>query len=42
MAERLKKLLPKLVSKNQNGFTLGREIVDNIILVSEVIYSLHK
>ncbi|XP_057870875.1 secreted RxLR effector protein 78-like [Cryptomeria japonica] len=42
MAERLKKLLLKLISENQNGFTPGREISDSIILVSEVIHSMHK
>ncbi|XP_059071290.1 uncharacterized protein LOC131864838 [Cryptomeria japonica] len=42
MAERLKVLLPKLVSENENGFTPGREIADSIILVSEIIHSLHK
>lgn len=42
LATRLKKLLPKLISENQNGFTPGREIADSIILVVEVIHSLHK
>ncbi|GLJ43774.1 hypothetical protein SUGI_0911280 [Cryptomeria japonica] len=42
MAERLKKVLPKLVSENQNGFTPDRETANNIILVSEVIHSLYK
>lgn len=31
----------KLVWKEQNGFTLGKEIVDNIILASEVIHSIN-
>lgn len=42
MASRLKKLLPKLVIDNQNGFTLGREIADSIILVSQVFHSMFK
>lgn len=42
MAGRLKKLLPKLISENQNGFTPDREIEDSIILVSEVIHSICK
>ncbi|GLJ30874.1 hypothetical protein SUGI_0613840 [Cryptomeria japonica] len=42
MAERLKVFLPKLISEHQNGFTPGREIADSIILVSEVIHSMHK
>lgn len=42
MANRLNKLLPHLISKNQNGFTLGRELANNIILVSKVMHSIHK
>ncbi|GLJ54200.1 hypothetical protein SUGI_1162000 [Cryptomeria japonica] len=42
MAERLKAFLPKLISEHQNGFTPGREIADNIILVLEVIHTMHK
>ncbi|XP_059070785.1 uncharacterized protein LOC131860395 [Cryptomeria japonica] len=42
MAERLKKLLPKLISENQNGFTPDKEIADSIILVSEVIHLICK
>ncbi|XP_059064740.1 uncharacterized protein LOC131856820 [Cryptomeria japonica] len=42
MAERLNKLLPKLISEHQNSFTPGREIADSIILVSEVIHTMHK
>ena len=33
MANRLKKLLPKLILENQGGFVRGRQILDNIILV---------
>lgn len=42
MANRLKKILSKLVVDNQNCFIPGREIADNIILVSEMIHSMHK
>lgn len=42
MAERLKKILPKIVSENQNGFTPGRGITDSIIYVAEVIHTVHK
>ncbi|XP_059070603.1 uncharacterized protein LOC131860240 [Cryptomeria japonica] len=42
MASRLKKLLPHLILKNQNGFTPGRELADTIILVSKVMHSIHK
>jgi len=39
MANRLKKILPKLIPENQGGFVRGREILDNIILVQEAIHT---
>ena len=39
MANRLKSLLHKLVSHNQGGFIKGRQILDNVILVQEMIHS---
>jgi len=39
IANRLKKLLPKLIPENQGGFVHGRQILDNIILVQEAIHS---
>ncbi|XP_057824708.1 secreted RxLR effector protein 78-like [Cryptomeria japonica] len=42
MSNRLKKTLPKLISKNQDGFTLGKEIMDNIVLVTKVLHSMIK
>ncbi|XP_057837282.2 uncharacterized protein LOC131047412 [Cryptomeria japonica] len=40
MTARLKKVLPKLISSEQNGFTPGREIIDSIILTSKTIHSI--
>lgn len=40
MANRLKKLLPKIISKEQSGFTLNRSIVDGIIIAHEAIHSI--
>lgn len=42
MSSKLKKILPKKISKNQNGFTPGKEIMDNIVLVLEVLHSMFK
>lgn len=42
MSERLKKILNRLISENQNGFTPGRELEDSIILTLEAIHSMAK
>ncbi|XP_059076458.1 secreted RxLR effector protein 78-like [Cryptomeria japonica] len=31
----------KIISSEQHGFTLGREITDNIIMATETIHSMH-
>jgi hypothetical protein len=38
IANRLKKLLPKIISENLGGFVEKGQIVDNIIMVQEVIH----
>lgn len=40
MANRLKPLLPTLVSGEQSGYVEGRKILDNIIQAHEVVHSL--
>jgi ribonuclease HI/exonuclease III len=42
IANRLKKILPKLIPENQGGFVHGRQILDNIILVQEAIHTSSK
>ena len=39
IANRIKEVLPSIIPENQGGFIQGRQIVDNIILVQEVIHS---
>lgn len=39
LANRLKKLLPLLISENQGGFVPKRQIRDNVILIQEAIHS---
>ena len=39
IANRLKKVLPKIIPENQGGFVKGRHIQDNIILVQEAIHT---
>ena len=40
IANRIKLLLPNLISKEQIGYVEGRQILDNIILTQELIHSL--
>lgn len=39
IANRIKGILPRLIPENQGGFIQGRQIINNIILVQEVIHS---
>eukprot|EP00253_Pinus_taeda_P007185 PITA_07185 len=38
LSNRLKKLLPHLISENQGGFVPHRQITDNVILIQEAIH----
>ena len=42
LANRIKPLLEKLISPNKGGFVKGRDILDNVILVQEIIHSNHQ
>ena len=39
ISNRLKKVIPDIISKNQGGFIAGRQIYDNILMVQEAIHS---
>lgn len=39
LANRLKTILPSIISENQGGFVPGRQIADNVILIQEAIHS---
>eukprot|EP01018_Ginkgo_biloba_P014488 Gb_16744 [translate_table: standard] len=39
MANRLKVILPKLISEEQGGFVQGKQIADNVVLVQEALHS---
>ncbi|OMO65780.1 reverse transcriptase [Corchorus capsularis] len=42
IVNRLKQILPKLVSPMQSSFVPGRQIVDNIVVVQEMLHSFKK
>lgn len=42
VANRLKVVLPSLISESQSEFVLGRHITDNILVVYEVIQFLRR
>lgn len=43
IANRLNKILPKIIPQNQGGFIHGRQLVDNFVMVQEAIHSnLHR
>eukprot|EP00253_Pinus_taeda_P028075 PITA_28075 len=41
IANRLKMILPGIISQEQSGYVEGRQILDNILLAYEMIHSLH-
>jgi exonuclease III len=40
IANRLKPILPLIISKEQSGYVEGRQIMDSVILANEVVHSL--
>ena len=42
LANRLKRILPKIITKNQSAFTKSRLISDNILVVFESLHSMQK
>jgi len=41
IANKLKPILPSLISEEQSGYVEGRQFMDNILLVQEMIHTLH-
>lgn len=42
LANRLKKLLPSIITENQSAFIKGRLLIENVILASELVKDYHK
>lgn len=42
LANRLKIILPFVVSKNHSAFVLGRSIIDNVLVAFKVIYHMKR
>eukprot|EP00253_Pinus_taeda_P018950 PITA_18950 len=41
IANRLRPILPSIISEEQSGYVEGRQILDNILLAQEMIHTLH-
>ncbi|KAM1396323.1 hypothetical protein ACFX2I_014033 [Malus domestica] len=42
LTNRMKNVLPRLISANQSAFMAGRQIQDNILVVHKIIHSLNQ
>lgn len=42
LANRLKQILPRIISENQSAFVKGRMLMENVILASELVKDYHK
>lgn len=40
LVDKIKGILPSLISPNQNGFVPGRHITDNIVIAEEMNHSM--
>ena len=40
MANRLKQIIPWIISKEQSGYVEGRQIMDNVLLAHEMVHTL--
>lgn len=42
LANRMKEFLPRIITQNQSAFVKGRQLMENVLLASELVKDYHK